>query len=196
VVTNILRTMSAAATRLSADERRAAVIVAATTEFAKGGYMGTSAQSIARRVGVSQPYLFQLFGTKKELFLDVVRACFARTRAAFEASGRSARARTEDPREILKAMGLTYIDLLRDREMLRLQLQSYAACADPDIQAVVCAEWTALYELVARVSGADEGAIHTWFAEGMLLNVAASIGDLEAAVSLKLAVLGGAAGRS
>jgi hypothetical protein len=80
--------------------------------------------------------------------------------------------------------------LLEDRDMLRLQLQSYAACEDPEIQSVVRAEWTALYDAVARVSGADEGALHAWFAEGMLLNVAASIGDLDSAVHLKLAIGG------
>ena len=168
------------------------MIAAATKEFAAGGYAGTSTNVIAKRVGVSQPYLFQLFPSKKALFLDVVRACFGRTRSAFEARARVARASSERTAEILHAMGLTYVDLLRDRDMLRLQLQAYAACQDPEIQAVVRDEWSRLYETVARVSGADEQALHAWFAEGMLLNVAASIGDLDAAVHLKLAVLGGA----
>ena len=50
--------MNAAATRMPAEERREGVIVAAATEFAAGGYAGTSTAAIARRVGVSQPYLF------------------------------------------------------------------------------------------------------------------------------------------
>jgi AcrR family transcriptional regulator len=184
--------MNAAATRLTADERREGVIAAASTEFAAGGYAGTSTEAIARRVGVSQPYLFQLFGTKKELFLAVARACFGRTRRAFEESARAARRQTQDPAVILAEMGQTYVELLRDREMLRLQLQAYAACGDPDIQAVVRDEWAALYRAVAIASGADEASLHGWFAEGMLLNVAASIGDLDQAVALKLAYLGGA----
>ncbi len=184
--------MNAATARLPAEERRAEVIAAAVKEFAVRGYAGTSTQSIALRVGVSQPYLFQLFDTKKDLFLAAVRSCFARTRSAFESSARAAQEETADPTAILHAMGLTYISLLRDRDMLRLQLHAYAACEDPDIQAVVRDEWTALYEVVARASGADEAALHAWFAEGMLLNVAASIGDLDAAVDLKLAILGGA----
>ena len=75
-----------------------------------------------------------------------------------------------------------------DRDRLRLQLQSYAACGDPAIQAVVHEEWTRLYETVSSISGADEVRIHQWFAEGMLLNVAASIGDLDEAIRLKLAL--------
>ena len=85
-------------------------------------------------------------------------------------------------------MAHTYMALLADRDRLRLQLQSYAACGDPAIQAVVHEEWTRLYETVSSISGADEVRIHQWFAEGMLLNVAASIGDLDEAIRLKLAL--------
>ena len=180
-----------ATARLTADERRTDVIAAASKEFAARGFAGTSTQAIAERAGVSQPYLFQLFGTKKELFLEAVRACFARTRSTFEASAQAAHTRSTDPTAILHSMGESYHQLLRDRDLLRLQLHAYAACEDLDVRAVVRGEWTVLYEAVTRMSGADPAAIHAWFAEGMLLNVAASIGDLDDAVGLKLA-LGGA----
>lgn len=178
-------------TRLTADERRTDVIAAASKEFAARGYAGTSTQAIAERAGVSQPYLFQLFGTKKELFIEAVHACFARTRATFEASARTVPAASADPTSVLEAMGCSYHDLLRDRDMLRLQLHAYAACDDPEIRAVVRGEWSVLHETVTRLSGADPAAIHAWFAEGMLLNVAAALGNLDDAVDLKLD-LGGA----
>ena len=44
--------------------------------FAEKGLHGTSTETIARAVGISQPYLFRLYGTKKELFLAAVRRCF------------------------------------------------------------------------------------------------------------------------
>ena len=65
--------------RLSADERRAAIVAASVDEFAAKGLAGASTDLIARRAGVSQPYVFQLFGTKKDLFIAVVRLCFERT---------------------------------------------------------------------------------------------------------------------
>ncbi len=71
-------------TRQTADERRDEIIAAALHAFASGGYAGTSTDTIARAVGVSQPYLFQLFGTKRELFLAVVRHASGRVRLAFE----------------------------------------------------------------------------------------------------------------
>ncbi|HTS15196.1 MAG TPA: TetR/AcrR family transcriptional regulator [Candidatus Sulfotelmatobacter sp.] len=188
--------MSAATVRKTAEERRDSVIAEASKEFAAGGYAGTSTEAIARRVGVSQPYLFQLFGTKRELFIAVTRACFGRTRAAFEASARHARVQDPDSscNAVLQAMGDTYIELLRDRDMLRLQLQAYAACADPDIRAVVRDEFAALYRSVAAASGADQEALEMWFAQGMLINVAAALGNIPASKhELNLASLGGAA---
>ncbi len=164
------------APRLSGEERREAIVAAAAIEFAKGGYEGTSAEVIAHRAGVSQPYLFQLFGTKKELFLAVVRDCFARTGQRFEESARATRAEGGDTEAILHAMGHAYVELLlEDRSVLRLQLHSYAACGDPEIQAVVRNEYLALWQRVSRVSGASAEDVHWWFAEGMLINVIASI---------------------
>ena len=52
--------------------------------WAKGGFHGTSTERIAERAGVSQPYLFRLFGTKKKLFLACVRAGFQTVRETFD----------------------------------------------------------------------------------------------------------------
>ena len=173
-------------TRQSADERRENVVAAAVTEFAAHGYAGTSTMAIAQRVGVSQPYLFQLFGTKKDLFVAAVRNCFGRVQARFESVAKEARKTTDDPMVILHAMGMAYCDLLADRDLLRLQMHAYAACDDPAIQDVVRSEWTRLYEAVVSASGAGEPAVHHWFAEGMLMNVAAIVGGLNPEIDAKL----------
>ena len=174
--------MSVTRTRMRAPDRREAVIRAAVREFGTHGYAGTTAESIAEQVGVSQPYLFRLFGTKKSMFMAVVQYGFERCRAAFEASAEAAEARTPD--EILEAMGRTDADVLVDGDLLRLQLQAFAACDDPEIRAVVRREWTKLYEAVARWSGADHAALRAWFAEGMLLSVAAAVGDLTPGITV------------
>ena len=160
--------------RQTADERRDAIVVAALHEFAKGGYTGTSTESIARVVGVSQPYLFQLFGTKRELFLAVVRHGFQRTRLVFH---EAARRKPDDDQDcsLLDLMGAAYMELLADRDLLRVQLQAYAACGDEDVRQVVRDEFTELYVAVKRDSGASNQEIHAFFAEGMLLNVAAAL---------------------
>jgi AcrR family transcriptional regulator len=181
-------------TRLSADERRDEVIAAAAIEFAAGGFAGTSTGSIARRAGVSQPYLFQLFGTKQELFLAAVRDCFARIGLRFEEAARAARADSLDAHGILEEMGMAYTRLLlADRDLLRLQLHAYAACGDPEVRAAVRDGFFALWRRVAGLAGCDPITLHTWFAEGMLINVIASVGDARSLDEFYATLFGGVA---
>ena len=65
---------------MPAAERRELVLDAAVAEFAVHGLAGTSTEDVARRAGISQPYLFRLFPTKKALFLALVDRCFRRVR--------------------------------------------------------------------------------------------------------------------
>jgi len=162
--------------RMSAEERRDAIVAAGVEEFATGGLVGASTDAIARRAGVSQPYVFQLFGTKKELFLAVVRSCFEGTRRTFEEAARTFVPGSNPAcNSVLEAIGLSYHGLLSDRAKLLVQLQAYAACADPDVQAVVREEFGRLHRRVRELSGASAIEIHRFFAEGMLLNIAAAV---------------------
>ncbi|MEA2518684.1 MAG: hypothetical protein QOF49_764 [Chloroflexota bacterium] len=167
---------SSRSSRMTADERRDAIVAAAVEEFASGGLVGASTDAIARRAGVSQPYVFQLFGTKKELFLAVVRRCFGRTRLTFEQAARDwVPGAVAECDTVLKAIGQSYMTLLDDRPLLLVQLQAYAACSDPDVQVVVREEFGALHRRVRELSGATPEDLHHFFAEGMLLNIAAAV---------------------
>src|ERR1700740_3630366 len=122
------------AVRLSAEERKDDVLDAALIEFAERGLAGTSTEDIARRAGISQPYLFRLFGTKKELFKAAVGRCFRETLEMFQRAAEGKRGG-----EALQAMGAAYVTELRSGDCIRLraQMQAYAACDDPDICEVV-----------------------------------------------------------
>ena len=158
--------------RMKAEERRQAIIDAAVVEFGAGGLDGTNVESIARRVRVTQPYVFRLFGTKKALFLSCVEVCFAETRDAFESA---AAGRTGE--DALRAMGLAYGELIKDRSRLKLQLQAYAACDDIDVRRLVRRRYGELVEFVEGVAGGDQARVSAFFATGMMLNVLAA-GDL------------------
>jgi AcrR family transcriptional regulator len=167
----------ATSTRLTADERREEIVAAAMSEFARHGLGGASVLEIADRAGVSQPYVYQLFGTKKDLFLAVIHEGFARVWRAFEdAANRQVAGSVAGCNSVLEAMARRYMELLTDRTLLLVQLQGYAACDDADCRAVVRREWDVLHQAVTRVSGATPTEIHEFFAKGMLLNVAAAIG--------------------
>src|ERR671917_2406452 len=97
--------------RKSAEERREELIAIGLRQFALTGYRGTSTETIAQEAGISQPYLFRLFRTKRELFLACNdRAC----EKVLDAFRRAAGEAPEDER--LHAMGRAYIEqLLPDR---------------------------------------------------------------------------------
>ncbi len=159
---------------MSAEERREAVLEAALTEFAARGLDGTSTEDVARRAGISQPYLFRLFPTKKALFLALVGRCFQRVADAFTAA-----AADREGEEALAAMGEAYEQLLEDRTLLLVQMQAYAACDDPDIRAATRAGYSKLWQLVERLTGQPYEQVVEFFAMGMLMNVAAAM-DLPA----------------
>ena len=164
--------VQATTTRQTADERRVAVLEAARIEFAQHGLHGASTDAIARRAGISQPYLFRLFGSKKELFLAANDACFQRTLDTFReaAAGRSGR-------EALEAIGAAYAELIEsDRAMLQGQMQAYSASVeDADVRASTARGFGRLVDYVEAVSGADRHTLAMFFAKGMLMNVLAAM---------------------
>ncbi|WP_328393751.1 helix-turn-helix domain-containing protein [Nocardia sp. NBC_00416] len=60
--------------RMSREQRREQLAAWAAAEFARAGLHGTSTEALARRAGITQTYVFRLFGTKKELFLTRIQA--------------------------------------------------------------------------------------------------------------------------
>jgi AcrR family transcriptional regulator len=163
--------MEVATTRSTAAARRDDVLDAALLEFADRGFEGASTEDIARRAGISQPYLFRLFGTKKELFKASVSRCFRETLEMFQRAAEGKRGE-----EALHAIGAAYMEQLEsERTWLRGQMQSYAASDDPEIRAVVRAGYGDLVAYVRRVSDADWPTVWNFFATGMLLNVLASM---------------------
>jgi AcrR family transcriptional regulator len=158
--------MTPTGTRQTAEQRRQTLIEAAMIEFAETGLHGTSTDDIARRAGISQPYLFRLFRTKRELFLATVEHCFARTEQVFvDAAG------GDTPEQRLTNMGLAYCELLTDRTKLMMQMQAYAACGDDEVRAAVSRCYEHLYHTVAGLAPVGPEALRSWFSTGMFLNV-------------------------
>ena len=163
--------MSAATTRKTADARREEILDAALAVFAEQGLHGSSTEEVARRAGISQPYVFRLFGTKKRLFTAVIARCFRQTLERFQQAAEGKRGE-----EALHAIGEAYAELLAtDRVYLRSQMQAYAACDDAEIRETVRNGYGDLVAYVERVSGADAPTISVFFAQGMLMNVLSSM---------------------
>jgi AcrR family transcriptional regulator len=59
-------------TRLSAEQRRKTILEAATEVFAASGYRAGKVSDVAARIGVTEPVIFQNFGSKAALFAAVL----------------------------------------------------------------------------------------------------------------------------
>jgi AcrR family transcriptional regulator len=157
--------------RQSAEARRASILNAAIVEFARSGYAGTSTEAIAARAGISQPYLFRLFGTKKELFIATYSMVTSRIEEAFAAVTKEL-----EGEEAMVAMGMAYLELLADPDLLQVQLHGFvAAAADPDIASACQDTFRRLWHLAAAATHAEPEAMRDFFAQGMLCNVLAAI---------------------
>ena len=165
--------MSPRGVRGSAEERREDVLRAAMIEFAKGGLDGTSTDAIARRAGISQPYLFRLYPTKRALFLAAVERTFAEVGRVFREAGEGL-----SGLEAKHAMGAAYGTLLqRDRTFLGMQMQAYAACnGDDEVRAVTRRELARLWENIVTVGAMSEELAQAFVAHGMLCNLTAVFG--------------------
>ena len=76
-------TTPARRTRLAPAERRASIIDAATEVFARVGYQKAKMSDVAKAVGVTEPVIFQNFGTKAALYVAVLERAEAHAREAF-----------------------------------------------------------------------------------------------------------------
>jgi AcrR family transcriptional regulator len=167
--------MAAPTRRKSAEERREEILTVAMERFAEGGYHGTSTEVIAREAGISQPYLFRLFRTKKELFLACDDRACERILEAFRRAAASA-----EPGQKLDAMGEAYVhELLPDRHALLMLMQGYVAVSDPEIREHVRRKYGEVISAVSELSGAPADEVWRFFATGMHLNIVTAL-DFEA----------------
>lgn len=163
---------------MSAEERRESVIRAAITEFGRGGYHGTSTEAIAKRVGVSQPYLFRLFPNKRAIFLAAALRCIEDTAAVMHDAAEGL-----PPEEAHKAVAVAYQRLIEDRDRLLMQMQTYVAVAsaesagDHEFGKPIRAAWSEhLYDFSLLTFEGDTEEATTFLAFGMLINTLVALG--------------------
>ncbi len=155
------------APRSTAAERREHLLEVAMEEFAQRGYAGGSTERIARAAGISQPYVFRLFGSKLQLFLAAIDRCWDETLEMFEdavdgASGEAA----------LEAIGHAYrAAITSNPTRLQLQLVAYSACDIPEVRSTTRAGYGRLVRFVEQLGDFDPDRVARFFAKGMLLNV-------------------------
>lgn len=142
------RGVRASPRRHSADERRELVIRAARREFAGLGLGGATGEGLSYRAGISHPYLLRLFGSKRELFLEVIDRLFDDLVAA----ARAARPAESDDGSLAELeRGLR--EALGD-DGSQLLLQCFAACGVDEVRLAVQRRMGDLFDALERAAPA------------------------------------------
>ncbi len=107
-------------------------------------------EAIAHEAGITQAYVFRMFGTKKALFMELVGAAFDRFSDGMSHAAQGARGLSA-----LALMGAQYYQLLADRTTLLLQLQGFAACGDSEVRDLVRTRLAHMWDTVGDTAGLD-----------------------------------------
>jgi AcrR family transcriptional regulator len=178
------------AKRSTAVRRRADAIASGMRMFADHGLTMTAIQRVADEIGVSQPYVFRLFGSKQAFFLACLDELEDRVREVFR---QAAAASPDDP---LPAMGDGFRGLVADGMISGLWLQACAtARADEQVAERCRFLISGVLRESERLTGAAPNDLAQFLADGALvmllqaLRVDLSGGSRAAVASLRAAVV-------
>ena len=156
-------------TRSTAEAQRVKIIAHAVPVFALAGYRATPVTDIASAAGVSPAYIFRLFPGKVGLFVAAVDHCYTLVREALLEGSKSAA--DASPESVLAAMSDAYVDLIRDRDLIMLQVHAQSACDVPEIREAVQRGIAAMITMVTDTSHAPPADIQRFIAYGQLCHL-------------------------
>jgi AcrR family transcriptional regulator len=112
--------------RLSAGERRQALLETAIDVFAGGSYRGCTTAEIARAAGVSEPILYRHFGSKRELYQAALDHLWERVRSGWEEAIEA----EPEPKHWLGAITQSHITLSRKAVLTELWVQALSEAGE------------------------------------------------------------------
>jgi AcrR family transcriptional regulator len=162
--------MNASSDRMTSEDRREQILLAAAAVFGERGYAGGTTDAIAKQAGISQAYVVRMFGTKEKLFSAVGDMANARIVAAFRAAIATFPEGASD-QDKQQAMGQAYADLMEDRGLLLSLLQLFSQGHDPVLgpQARRC--FLDVFRVVRDEAGLGPQVAVEFFSRGMLMMI-------------------------
>jgi AcrR family transcriptional regulator len=164
------------ARRLSSDERRRQILVAALAVFGARGYEGATTDVVAKAAGVSQPYVVRLFGSKENLFLAALDDALARLLAAFRAALADEITDEEladgstPKKAMFRRVGQAYVDLIEVRGLHQTLAHAYLLGSNPVIGAAARRGFAQMWRFIRDEMGLDADEARAFLAEGMLIS--------------------------
>ncbi|MET1075893.1 MAG: TetR/AcrR family transcriptional regulator [Umezawaea sp.] len=108
-------------------ERKAQMLDVAEVVFAEQGYLATSMDEIALRVGVSKPMLYEYFGSKEGLLIG----CIHRARAELRTKTEQAIVGADGPEDLLRKGLLAFFEFIVEHRRSWALLRQEAAITVP-----------------------------------------------------------------
>ncbi|CAM5236496.1 hypothetical protein STENM223S_08902 [Streptomyces tendae] len=156
--------------------RREQVVRAAVAEFGVGGYHGATTAAVAGRVGVSQPYLYRLFPSKRALFEAAADHCFDVLAATLGRACDGLRGAAA-----LAAAARACDQLVAERREVALLLLQLAAAAPafsrPEDARRLRAAWLALWDAPAARTGLSPHALGACLVRSLVGDLVRNTGD-------------------
>lgn len=174
---------------MPAQKRRELILQAATAVFAERGYAGATTAQVAKAAGISQPYVVRIFGTKEKLFLEaldralgklldsfrIVIADYDGERLAEKVAALAPDKGTGRQAHLKALISFAYADLIQDRGILLMLMQSFIAGHEPAIGARARDGFVEIYRLLRDEAAMGEEATRDFLAHGMLMNTLISL---------------------
>lgn len=152
--------------RMPAQLRQRQIVEAAVRAFAEHGYIGATTDQIARLCGVSQPYVVRTFGGKHALFIAAHTYVIDRIEGAFRDAVEQRDASTSP----MGALHNAYLELIPDRDLLRMMQHSFTMAADPLLGPAMRDCLVRIYRLVRELTDATPDEARDFLAGGLLVN--------------------------
>jgi AcrR family transcriptional regulator len=160
--------------RLTSEERRRQILVAALAVFGARGYEGATTDEVARAAGVSQPYVVRLFGTKENLFLAAIDDALTRMLAAFRVALAAPDVDREpgitDEKAAARRIGQAYVDLIEVRGLHQTLAHAYLLGNNPVIGAAARRGFAMVWRFFRDEMGLSADEARAFLAEGMLIS--------------------------
>jgi AcrR family transcriptional regulator len=113
--------------RLTAEERRQAVLDTACRVFSRSSYRGATTAEIAREAGITEPILYRHFGSKRDLYLACLDEAWQAFRSVCE------EAVEQSPQTCLGAVADAYMAKRSKLRLVDLWVQALSESDDPVI---------------------------------------------------------------
>ena len=149
--------MSVTRPRLTAVERRQAVLDTACRVFSRSSYRGATTAEIAREAGITEPILYRHFGSKRDLYLACLDEAWRSFREVAE------RALMDDPVGCLGAIADAYMAKKTRIRLVDLWIQALnEASEDATIAKAVKQQIREVHDFFAELirRGQEAGVVH------------------------------------